>query len=56
LEHEVRRWKEETSIERELEEKRRKGRKWADDNMMEVKGEVLADDSSEDIENYDACS
>jgi len=41
LGNKVWRWKEEARIERELEEKRRKGRKWADDNMTEVKEEVL---------------
>jgi protein SMG6 len=50
LEHKVQRWKEEATIEQEAEEKRRRGRRWADD-AMEVDEEVLADDSSEGSED-----
>lgn len=50
LERKAQRWKEEDRIEREADEKRRRGTRWAGD-AMEVDEEDLADDSSEESED-----
>jgi protein SMG6 len=46
LERKVQQWKEEDRIDREAEEKRRRGTRWADD-AMEVDGDVPEDNSHE---------
>jgi hypothetical protein len=50
LERKVHRWKEEARIEQEVEEKRRRGTRWADD-AMEIDDEDIVDDSSEESED-----
>jgi hypothetical protein len=52
LEHKVRRWKEEAMMEREAEESRRRGTRWADD-AMDVDDDILDDFSEESEDDED---